>query len=211
MQIKRLMLRNEGMRRLLEQHRLPFTLRLPDKLQIGCIAKEYRESGVSILALDQLYHKYIDSETAHLEINVHSALRNTLRREFAPFSDISMKMSDEQALCVMQLLESAALEVAHLMNDSFLRFRRTDAFRDFVAHSEAQSKALQSASSPALPSLISSASSRIESIVTRFDSLRESQRMSRTNSLKKMAIARTSSLRKLSRTSSLRKMAMDGD
>merc|ERR1711937_1069035 len=125
------------MRTQIEAKELLFMVELPDNLEMSGIAKQYQDRGSSsfLPALFELYQKYVDPSTAHLEINVNWQLRSSLRQIFAPFTkkNISLEMSDEEVLKVMMLLEQAAETVARLMNDTFLRFRRTDVYKEVVA------------------------------------------------------------------------------
>ena len=129
--------------KLVDGKELPFDLRLPDKLKVSSIAKEYKEKGVLQVALWDLYNKYVNPDTAHLEINVSWSLRERIRSLFASHDkeDISTTMSKEDAISALVLFEEAAESVAHLMNDTFLRFRKTDVYRELVYRKEKRRRA----------------------------------------------------------------------
>ena len=135
MGIKQLVKENESMKEALNGKELPFDLDLPDKLQMSCIAKQYRENGTLKVALWDLYQKYVDTG-AHLEINVNWSLRERLQSIFSSHqrADISTKMEEEDTVKALVLLDQAAEAVAHLMNDSFLRFRKTDIYKKLLDH-----------------------------------------------------------------------------
>ena len=135
MGIKQLVKENESMKEALNGKELPFDLDLPDKLQMSCIAKQYRENGTLEVALWDLYQKYVDTG-AHLEINVNWSLRERLQSIFSSHqrADVSTKMGEEDTVKALVLLDQAAEAVAHLMNDSFLRFRKTDIYKKLLDH-----------------------------------------------------------------------------
>ena len=143
MAIKKLVQSDELMKEALNDRELPFDVELPEKMQISCIAKEYREKGVLQVALWDLYNKYVNSGVAHLEINVNFSLRNKLSDLFAPYSkdDLSTNMGKEDAISALVLFEEAAESVAHLMNDTFLRFRKTDVYRELLYRKEKRRRA----------------------------------------------------------------------
>merc|ERR1712190_696962 len=135
MGIKQLVKQNETMKVALNGEELPFDVDLPDKLQMSCIAEQYRENGALQVALWDLHHKYVDTG-ARLEINVNWSLREQLQSIFSSRkrADVSTTMSEEDTIKALVLLDQAAEAVAHLMNDSFLRFRKTDIYKKLLDH-----------------------------------------------------------------------------
>ena len=135
MGIKQLVKQNETMKVALNGKEIPFDVDLPDKLQMSCIAEQYRENGALQVALWDLHQKYVDTG-ARLEINVNWSLREQLQSIFSSRkrADVSTGMSEEDTVKALVLLDQAAEAVAHLMNDSFLRFRKTDIYKKLLVH-----------------------------------------------------------------------------
>ena len=141
--IKQLLYEDETLRALLKAKdvkEISSNFKLPDKLEMSCIAKQYWAQRVFPLALWELYHKYVNP-SAHLQINIDYRLSGQLQSIFAEYTeqDISVKMSTEEAVDTLVLLEQAAKQVAHLMNDCFYRFRRTPVYQELKNHLEAHS------------------------------------------------------------------------
>lgn len=169
MTIKEEVKMDKSMNEALNGKQLPFDVALPEKLQMSCIAREYRDDGTVQVALWELYHKYIDPSTANLEINVNWLLRSNIQSIFASHrkEDISTKMSTEEAANALVSLGEAAEVVAKLLNDAFLRFKRTEVYRELEDHLESKS------ASPVSPTL-KAASSISEFMNERLNSIRRS-------------------------------------
>eukprot|EP00484_Ammonia_sp_Unknown_P027567 CAMPEP_0197034242 /NCGR_PEP_ID=MMETSP1384-20130603/12409_1 /TAXON_ID=29189 /ORGANISM="Ammonia sp." /LENGTH=512 /DNA_ID=CAMNT_0042464145 /DNA_START=52 /DNA_END=1587 /DNA_ORIENTATION=+ len=138
---------------------LPWSLQLPPKLKMSRIVCEFHKSVDSassedshaetshehllhldafVKACSALYAKYIDSYNASLEINISSMKRSSLAQLYgsnaAMVGDGDAATSghkEEMFKTSLLRFQSAALDIEALMNDSFTRFKGTEAAKEY--------------------------------------------------------------------------------
>mmetsp|Transcript_20643 Transcript_20643/g.18223 ORF Transcript_20643/g.18223 Transcript_20643/m.18223 type:complete len:125 (+) Transcript_20643:2-376(+) len=105
---------------------LEFDIILPQSVPTSEISNAFNENEIEesfIQCSYRLYSKYIDSSQAMMEVNISSQLRTKLINVFRDRQ--ALKLKD-----ILPLMEAAAKEISHLMNDSYSRFRRESVFTE---------------------------------------------------------------------------------